>query len=141
MKGLPTLIRVRGLELEEKRRQLAELERIAQEIDHSIQRLEADMAQERDITRSDEGAAYIFASYITWAIDRREILTQSLAEARQRVSDALEEVTEAYRELKKLEIAQEQRDRRERMEAERRAQIRLDEIALTGFIRREADGG
>ena len=48
----------------------------------------------------------------------------------QQVAEAREKLDEAYRELKKYEVAQETRDLRQAREEARQEQIELDEIGL-----------
>jgi len=135
MKGLPTLIRVRQWELEEKRRKLADLEGLAAQLDEAIQRLDDEVKMEQGIAQSSLEVNFAYAPYAQAAIERRRTLLASLDDVKQQIEAAHEEVTMAYQELKKYEVAQDNRRRRTRAEANRREQIVLDEIGIEGFRR------
>jgi flagellar export protein FliJ len=135
MKGLPTLIRVRQWELEEKRRKLADLEGLAAQLDEAIARLDDEVKMEQGIVQSSEEVNFAYAPYAAAAIERRRTLVASLEDVRQQVDAASQEVTIAYQELKKYEVAHDSRRRRARVEANRREQIVLDEIGVEGFRR------
>ena len=55
----------------------------------------------------------------------------------EQVAEAREKLNDAYRDLKKYEIAQESRDTREALELVRREQETLDEIGLQGYRRKK----
>ena len=78
---------------------------------------------------------FAYAPYAAAAIERRRTLLASLEDVRQQILGAHEEVTIAYQELKKYEVAQDNRRRRARVETNRREQIVLDEIGIEGFRR------
>ena len=66
-----------------------------------------------------------------------ELVNLGISQAAHSLAEmAREEVTLAYQELKKFEVAQSNRKRRAREEANRREQIVLDEIGIEGFRRR-----
>jgi flagellar export protein FliJ len=135
MKGLPTLIRVRQWELEEKRRKLADLEGLAAQLDEAISRLDDEVKMEQVVATSSTEVNFAYAPYAQAAIERRRTLQASLEDVRQQIDAAHEEVTVAFQELKKYEVAQDNRRKRARVETNRREQIVLDEIAIEGFRR------
>ena len=55
----------------------------------------------------------------------------------EQVTEAREKLNDAYRDLKKYEIAQKSRDTREALELVRREQETLDEIGLQGYRRKK----
>jgi flagellar export protein FliJ len=135
MKGLPTLIRVRQWELEERRRKLADLEGLAAQLDEAIARLDDEVKMEQSVVQSSLEVNFAYAPYAAAAIERRRTLLASLADVRTQIEGASQEVTIAYQELKKYEVAQDNRRRRARVETNRREQIVLDEIGIEGFRR------
>jgi flagellar export protein FliJ len=135
MKGLPTLIRVRQWELEEKRRKLADLEGLAAQLDEAIARLDDEVRMEQGIAGASTEVNFAYAPYAQAAIERRRTLVASLQDVRQQIEAAREEVAMAFQELKKYEIAQDNRRKRARVEANRREQIVLDEIAIESHRR------
>jgi flagellar export protein FliJ len=138
MKGLPTLIRVRGWELEEKRRELARREAHAARIADEIQAIDASVAHEMRVAGGDTQVIHAYGPFARAAIDLRRQREVELERAMAQVDAAAEEVTVAYQELKKLEVAQENHERRMAEEAARREQVRLDEIAIEKFRRSES---
>src|SRR5437763_11820404 len=138
MKGLPTLIRVRTWALEEKRRKVADLEALEAQLLEAIARLDDEVQLENQVASNDTDARFTYGSYISVAIDRRRTLDASVEDVRRQIEAAREEVTLAYQELKKFEVAHNNRKRRVREEANRREQIVLDEIGLETYRRRSS---
>jgi flagellar export protein FliJ len=136
MKGLPTLIRVRTWELEEKRRKVADLQGLEAQLLEAIARLDDEVALENQVASTNRDASFTYGSYVSAAIERRRTLDASVLDVRRQIEAAQEEVTIAYQELKKFEVAQTNRKRRARDEANRREQIVLDEIAIESYRRR-----
>jgi flagellar export protein FliJ len=136
MKGLPTLIRVRTWELEEKRRKVADLQGLEAQLAEAIARLDDEVQLENQVVSSDTNASFTYGSYISAAIERRRTLDASVEDVRRQIEAAQEDVTIAYQELKKFEVAQSNRKRRARDEAGRREQVVLDEIGLETYRRR-----
>ena len=136
MKGLPTLIRVRTWALEEKRRKVADLEALEAQLVEAIARLDDEVQLENQVASNDTDARFTYGAYINAAIERRRTLDASVDDVRRQIEAAREEVTLAYQELKKFEVAQSNRKRRAREEANRREQIVLDEVGLESFRRR-----
>jgi flagellar FliJ protein len=135
MRGLPTLIRVRQWELEEKRRKLADLEGLGAQLEEAIARLDDEVKMEQGVAGASNEVSFAYAPYAQAAIERRRTLVMSLDDVRQQIEAAAQEVTVAYQELKKYEVAQDNRRRRARTEANRREQIVLDDIAIETFRR------
>ena len=135
MKGLPTLIRVRQWELEEKRLKLADLEGLAAQLEEAIARLDDEVRMEQGIASASNEVNFAYAPYALAAIERRRTLVASLEDVRQQIVAAQEEVTIAFQELKKYEIAQDNRRKRARVESNRREQIVLDAIAIESHRR------
>jgi flagellar FliJ protein len=136
MKGLPTLIRVRTWELEEKRRKVADLQGLELQLTEAIARLDDEVQLENQVASTDHDARFTYGSYVSAAIERRRTLDASVEDVRRQIEMAQEEVTIAYQELKKFEVAQSNRKRRVREEANRREQVVLDEIGIETFRRR-----
>jgi flagellar protein FliJ len=135
MRGLPTLIRVRQWELEEKRRKLADLEGLAAQLEEAIARLDDEVRMEQGVAAASHEVSFAYAPYAQAAIERRRTLKASLEDVRLQIEAAGQEVTIAFQELKKYEVAQDNRRRRARVEANRRETIVLDDIAIEGFRR------
>lgn len=143
MKTLAGVIRLHRWQLDEKRRALGELEALADRLGGEIRQLDADMAAERQAAEREagNGVGFSFAAYVRNALARRERLQQSIRQVEEQIAAARDEIAEAFQELKKFELAQEDRDRRAANRRRRAETIAFDEIALTRFLRRQGQGG
>lgn len=140
MKVVASLIRLHRWQLDEKRRVLAGIEQFRDDLQHQIERLEAEIAAEQQTAAAAGGdAAFAYGNYALGAIARRATLNQSLADVERQITVLREQVAEAFQELKKYELLQEQRGRRARDQQARRQTAEQDEIGLQGFRRRGRD--
>jgi flagellar protein FliJ len=128
--AIAKLIRFHRFQLDEKRRNLKELEERASEIETALSDLAAKIEAEKNVASENYEAGKDFASFIQAALGRREKLDDELLEAQQRVDVAREDVREAFSEVKKYEITKANRDTDAALETTRREQIDLDEVAL-----------
>ncbi|NQV20434.1 MAG: flagellar FliJ family protein [Rhodospirillales bacterium] len=128
MKGLPTLIRLRRQELDEKRRTLVEIEQREAFIERDIEALDDEVTGERAFVGSAEDVRFAYENFALAARTRRENLVGALAEVRVELEDVREEVAEAFREYKKYDIAEENDQRRQQDERDRLERIDSDEI-------------
>jgi flagellar export protein FliJ len=138
MSALDSLIRVNRWKIDEQRRQLGELERLAERLRGEGIRLEKEMAGEQRIAGASFEAGYGYAGYARELIDRRRKLADSLAEVEGRMAASRELLAEAFREMKRYEITAANRARRDRALADRRQRIAQDEVAMQMFRRRES---
>ena len=136
MKPLPTLIRMHRWRLEEKRRKLTELERLRAELAAQARRLEEGLVREQRVAEKSEEGRYAYGAYAASIISRKETLVVSIGESQRAIALAHDEVSEAFREVKKHEIAARIRERRAQAEAARREQALLDEVGLNMHYRR-----
>jgi flagellar export protein FliJ len=136
MSELGTLIRLNKWKLDERRRALAELQALADRLEDERSRLEEEVQAEQAAARASGEVAFGYGAYARIVIERRKRLDQSIEQVARQVAAATEEMAEAFQELKRFELAQEGRDRRERDRQRRREGAMLDEVAVTGFARR-----
>lgn len=132
MKGLDSLIRIAKWRVDEARRNLAELDRLAAGMRDRLHALGEEIARERAIAGSDIDAARSFVGYREAAGARRKRLEESLADLDLRHAAMQDQLNEAFGELKRYEIAARDRARREAFAAGRAEQAGLDEIGLRG---------
>lgn len=131
-KNLKGLIRLHKWMVDEKRRKLSDLLKMLAELEEQLRQLEAEVvAEQKAAANAPETAGFLYGNYARRVIERRERLVQSIASMEMQISAAREELNDAYRELKKFQVVQDVRDRREALEAARREQGVLDEIGLT----------
>ncbi len=137
---LHNLIRLHEWRVDEKRRRLGELIRVLEDLEDRALRLEQELLEEQRVAGSSPGeAGFLYGNYVEAVIERRERLAKSIAKAGEEVAGAREEMRAEYQNLKKYEVAQENRDRRVRQEMERREQLELDELGLQSYRQRKAD--
>ena len=141
MKSLPTLIRLRQQQLDEKRLVLTRLETEVASINSLMETLQVEVACESEAARGDAASAYGYGSYLANARARRTGLELRLAEVREMIIGAADDVADAFREMKRFELAQTFADQREAVVAARREQAILDDVGLTGYRRARAPGG
>jgi flagellar export protein FliJ len=140
MKSLPTLIRLKQQSLDEKRVVLTRLETEAANIRSMIENLAAEVACETEAARGEASNTYGYGNYLARARARRTGLDARLAEVRDMIAVAADEVAAAFREMKRFELAQTFAEQREAAESARREQAILDEVGLTGYRRARARG-
>lgn len=136
MSSLDGLIRLHRWQLDEKRRALAELQALAERLRSELTRLDAEVSAEQTAAQVEE-VAFSYAAYADAARGRRLRLTQSITQVDTRIAESTEEIAAAFQELKRYELAQQERERRVKVKERRRATTRLDEIASTRFLRRQ----
>lgn len=141
MKDLDGLIRMHKWQLDEKRRALAELETFADRLADEMAKLDRDVAREREAAGEAPDPVPGFAAWLKAATARRKRLEQSMTSISAQVEAARDEIAAAFQELKKYELARD--DRRRRLQERRRAAERrmFDDIALDGFRRRVMEAG
>jgi flagellar FliJ protein len=136
--GLKNMIRVNEFSVDEKRRNLGELLKLMEDLEQRQQDLEKEVANEQRIASSLPGEADLYYGvYAGTVIDRRERIAESIKQMEVKVVTARDEMGEAYVELKKYEIAQKNRDKKEALEESRREQSILDEIGLNAHRRKK----
>ena len=138
MSSLKTVIRLHKWQLDEKRRALAELQNLRDRLFAELHRLEQEMLHEQQVARADPVAAFGYAAFAKAALERGKRLQDSIAQVEKQIAAATEEMAEAFQELKRFELAEEERLKREREKIRRKEDAMLDETALVGFRRRQA---
>lgn len=139
MNSLKPVIRLHKWQLDEKRRELVELQNLRDHLQSEIQRLEQEIRNEAALAAQDFESARAFPNYVRGAQLRRAKLDQSVAKVDEQIAAANEEVAEAYRELKKFELAEEEREKREALKLKRKQEAILDETASIRFRRRQEE--
>ncbi len=139
MAGLETLIRVRQHTVDEHRRELAELYEERDGLAHDRAELDRAYERERALVEEDPQYRFTFAQYQKYYRDRCDAIDTALAELDRRITDKLDEIREAFRDLKQLEITKRERDRKAANERARIEQQFLDEAGLVTYQRQQDD--
>ena len=136
---LETLIRLHRWQVDERRRQVAELEALAEKLRQELVKLAEERARESEAAGANLLTRHVYPGYIRRALQRQKTLEQSLAETEQQIAEARDALAEAFQELKRYEIAQANRERLRMNAAARRERLETDAIAIENF-RRRANG-
>lgn len=138
MTAYNSLIRITRWHLDEKRQKLAELERLADRLRGDLQRLDEGIAAEQQLAETDDMARRAYPAFLEAELDRRQRLEKSIADVEQEIEAARDEVNEAFRELKKYELAEDNERQRVRKRRERIEQHQSDEIGAQLHRRQNA---
>ena len=138
-KDLKNLIRLHEWQVDEKRRKVGTLLSLVADLELQARRLEEELVAEQAAASADPAeAGFFYGTYAETVIERRQRIAYSIAKAEEEIAAAQEELREAYRDLKKYEIAQENRIKRETYEQARKEQAFLDDIGLQSFRQKRA---
>ncbi len=137
--SLKTIIRLQKLQLDEKRRVLAELHTLADRLRNEIEKVKQEIAHEQETVRDDFSVSFTYSNFAQAALERGRKLGESLGQVEAQINIATDEMAEAFQELKRYELAEEERLKRERDKQKRKEAAMLDETALVGFRRRQAE--
>ncbi len=141
MTALGSLVRVHSWALNEKRQKLAGLEELADRMHQDLEQLEADLNSEQRAAAGSMEGTIAFPAFVAAALERHKKLRESIADLGLAIDAARAEVREAFQEVKKFELAQDNPERREREKVARRAQRELDELGANIHQRKKASGG
>ncbi len=134
MKGRATLIRLYKWQADEKRKQLFDLVALRDELLSKAAILDAHVVNEQGIVNvsrsSNTDMSFAYAGFARHSIQQRENINQSIASIEQRILEAEILVAEAYKTLKRHEIAAANQAEREIREINRKEQIADNELAL-----------
>ncbi|MEK9673846.1 MAG: flagellar FliJ family protein [Rhodospirillaceae bacterium] len=139
MAGLKSLIRLHEWTVDERRRDLARHIKLLNDLDQAIIDLKKELQKEMALAASNpSGVGMTFGHYYTMVRRRREQIERSITQKEAEIRDARDILGRAYIELKKYEIAQDVRKKREEEEARRAEQKELDEIGLQLYRRKKS---
>jgi flagellar protein FliJ len=130
MKSRETLIRLKKFNVDERRRKVMQIESMIAEFERMGTELEREIKIEQERAGINDPGHFAYPTYAKAAIQRREKLKQSANELKAQLNDAKELLTEAFEELKKVELLEERDQKRERAEAAAKEQSELDAIGL-----------
>jgi len=128
MAALNELVRISRWHLDEKRRKLGDLERFADRLREDLKALEDSIAREQQIAARDVSARHTYPAYLEAELQRRERLKKSIADVDQQVEEMRETVAEAFREVKKYEMAKSNQDQRIADQRRKAEEKQLDEM-------------
>jgi flagellar FliJ protein len=135
MSTLDSLIRLHRWQVDERRRQVAELDALGEKLRQELARLAEERTNEQTAAGASFLARHVYPGYLRRAMERQKTLEQSLAETETQTLAAREALAEAFQELKRYEVAQANRERLRISAAARRERLETDAIAIQTFRR------
>jgi len=138
MNRTDTLLRLKRFRVDEMKRRIASIDAMKADLDRKLTDLDDNVARERLRAGDSDIGRLAFPSFLRSIESRRENLRTTLKEIEREHAAAQQDLTNAFQELKSLEIATEQQAKRLNELQQRRAQSRLDELALVRHLRKHA---
>lgn len=129
---LDTLIRLRRQEINEKRRQLVELQEELDRLQELATRLRIALVSEQ-LPGADPEAGYTYNSFVQATMGKEEILAGQMQALDEDIVRITGDLHEAFQGLKRFEIVAERAAAVEKREADKRDQEAIDEMALDRF--------
>ena len=131
--GLSGIVRLHKWQVDEKRRQISELEVMRSDLEKKLEKLDSDLKDEQKNVASSNVVDINYAGYAAAVMKRRENIEASITEVNVSIENMKDDLAEAFKELKKYEIVEQRAVERELHEQKRREQDRLDEVSLNMF--------
>lgn len=123
-----SLIRLKKFQVDEKRRQVLQIETMIAD----FERMAAELDQQIDIEHQKTGisdmAHFAYSTFAKAAITRRDNLLASANDMRGKLEAAQDDLAEAIEDLKKVELLDQRETDRERAEQLKKEQAEFDEI-------------
>jgi flagellar export protein FliJ len=138
MNRTDTLLRLKRFRVDEMKRRIASIDAMKADLERKLTDLDDNVARERLRAGDSDIGRLAFPSFLRSIDARRENLRTTLKEIEREYAAAQEDLTNAFQELKSLEVAAEQQAKRVNELQSRRAQARLDELALVRHLRKHA---
>ncbi len=135
MKTRDSLIRLKRFQVDDKRRQLAQIESMIAEFNRMADELDDQIRTEQERVGITDVTHFAYPTFAKAAATRRDNLKNSALELDEQLERARDELSEAIEELKKFEQLEERDHLRERTAQELAEQDELDEIAARARAR------
>lgn len=129
MKSRETLVRLRKFDVDEKRQKVASIEAMIDDFKAMADDLDRQVLSEQQRAGVDDINHYAYPPFAKAAIQRRDNLMISISDLEVKLDAANEEMQDAMKALKNIEILEERDMARNRMKANRQEQSNLDEFA------------
>jgi flagellar export protein FliJ len=123
-----SLIRLKKFQVDEKRRQVAQIEIMIADFERMAAELDQQIEIEHQKTGISDVAHFAYSTFAKAALQRRDNLLKSTADMRNKLETAQDQLTEAVEDLKKVELLDQRENMRDAAEQARLEQAALDEI-------------
>ncbi|WP_316860525.1 flagellar export protein FliJ [uncultured Cohaesibacter sp.] len=132
MKSRESLIRLKRFQVDEKRRQVGQIELMVTEFEGMIRDLDAQIAIEEEKAGISDIAHFAYPTFAKAAIQRKENLQVSIDDLNEQLERAQDQLREAIGEMKKVEMLEERDQQREFAAKEMAEQDELDDFSMIG---------
>lgn len=136
MNRTDTLLRLKRFRVDEMKRRISTIDAMRANLDRKLTELDEDVAREKQRASDSDIGRLAFPSFLRSIEARRENLRNTLKEIEREYESAQADLNSAFQDLKALEFATEQQAKRLAEIEARRAQSRLDELALVRHLRK-----
>jgi len=136
MNRTDTLLRLKRFRVDEMKRRIAAIDAMRADLERKLSDLDDNVEREKLRAGDSDIGRLAFPSFLRSIEARRENIRITLKEIEREHASALADLTNAFQDLKSLEIATEQQAKRLDELQTRRAQARLDEVALVRHLRK-----
>jgi flagellar FliJ protein len=136
MNRTDTLLRLKRFRVDEMKRRIAAIDAMKADLERKLADLDDNVEREKLRAGDSDIGRLAFPSFLRSIEVRRENIRITLKEIEREHASALADLTNAFQDLKSLEIATEQQAKRLDELQTRRAQARLDEMALVRHLRK-----
>ncbi|WP_321344976.1 flagellar export protein FliJ [Breoghania sp.] len=129
MKSRESIIRLKRFQVDDKRRQVSQIEAMIADFDRMAKELDDQIKAEQERVGIVDVAHFAYPTFAKAAMQRRDNLKASAEDLHSQLERAQDDLAEAVEELKKIELMEERDQEREREAQEEAEQAELDEIA------------
>lgn len=130
-----SLIRLKKFQVDEKRRQVAQIEMMIADFERMASELDQQIEIEHTKTGISDVAHFAYSTFAKAALTRRDNLLNSANDMKGKLEAAQDALAEALEELKKVELLDQREHQREAAEQLKVEQQEYDEIGRLRFSR------
>ena len=138
MNRTDTLLRLKRFRVDETKRRIAAIDAMRIDLERKLADLDDNVAREKQRAGDSDIGRLAFPSFLRSIDARRENLRNTLKEIEREHASAQIDLNTAFQDLKALEFANEQQAKRLAEIETRRAQTRMDEMALVRHLRKHS---
>lgn len=131
-----SLIRLKKFQVDEKRRQVAQIEMMINDFERMASELDQQIEIEHQKTGISDVAHFAYSTFAKAASTRRDNLLASANDMKSKLEAAQDALAEALEDLKKVELLDQREHQRESAEQLKVEQDQYDEIARLRFSRK-----
>ncbi|MEJ0010319.1 MAG: flagellar FliJ family protein [Alphaproteobacteria bacterium] len=138
MKSLTTLIRIKQREMDALRRQQDQLQKQREELHKIIDLLNQQLVHELKTASAMPEMAHFFGDFAAAIKKRQQAMHLHLRKVEAELDKLAAQLREIFSEMKKYELALGNWEKRRADAAKKRDAQEMDEIAIRGYVRRDA---